>query len=477
MARARFVFMDKDEEQLVHDESLRCLREIGVMIKSPHVLEMLERAGATVDKKKGVAKLPEDMVESAIKSAPKEYTIGARDPKHERTVPVKTTPLMATTGLAVYTLDLETQERRPTTSKDLANFSRLADALDPVEICWTSVTAGDVDQEMLAPLSLWTALRNCTKHVHVVPVMRDGEDAKLQVELASLAAGGKDKLRRKPLFSAICCPVAPLTFERGAVEGQVELAKAGIPIVCMSMSLCGMSSPVTVPGTVVNVNAENLASLTIQQTAAKGSPFIYSTESAPIDMMTGVMDYTAYEMPLISAGAAQMARRYGLSSMTGNWGVEGRDPGILASFSEAITTVFASMDGTDMCSGAGSFDSAKGAALEQVVIDAYLWDDIRHYMRSYDFTKDTMALDIVKEVGHGNTFLKHLHTARNFRKEIMIRDKQRRHWQATLSTSMAPEAREIAKKLLKEHSVPDLDRDLVRKGEELLKAYSRKLSR
>lgn len=471
MAIARLKFLDKTEIELVHQQSIECLERIGVMVKSPDVLKLLKSKGARVDLKKGVAKLPESMVMEAVKKAPKSFTLGARDPKHDKKVPVETYPLLATNGLAVFTHDLETGEKRQTTNKDLADFSKMADAMNGIDICWTTVTAHDVPQEALAVNSLWTALQNSTKHVQVVPATHGAADARRQVEIASVVAGGLEALRKRPLFSVISCSIAPLCFEKAEIEAQAEFARAGIPVVSMSMSISGLSSPVTIAGTLENINAENLASLTITQAANPGAPFIYSQESAPMDMATGVMDYTAYQLPLIAAGAAQMAQRYGIPSHTSSWGFETIEPGIQSSLSEAFGVLINTMSGTDSMSGAGSLDHAKGASLEQIVIDSTLWEDIRTYMHKFPVTKETIALDVVEAVGHAGTFLKHPHTVRNFRSETFIRDKARRSWQATLSTRMALEAREVARKVLKEHEVKPLPSDILKKGSELVKDY------
>lgn len=475
MAVAQLKFFDNDEEELVHEQSLRCLERIGVMVKSQTVLKMLERAGAAIDIKKGVAKLPERMVMDAVKKAPKKIKLGARDPKHEKEIPVETYPLLSTTGLAVYTRDLETGMQRPTTNKDLANFSIMADAMPGLDICWTTVTANDVPQEALAVNSLWTVLQNNTKHIHVVPATHGAEDARKQVELASLVAGGPEQLRKKPLFSVISCSIAPLCFEKAEIEAQAEFARAGIPVISMSMSISGLSSPVTMAGTLENINAENLASLVISQTASQGAPFVYSSESAPMNMMTGVMDYNSYHLPLISAGAAQMAKRYGLPSHTSSWGFETKDPGIQSSLSEAFGIMLNTFSGSDMMSGAGSLDNAKGAALEQVVLDSTMWQDIRTYMHRFPVSKDTIALDVVEAVGHAGTFLKHPHTLRNFRTEILARDQTKRNWQATLSTSMSSDTRAVAKQVLREHKVPALPADVVKKGNDLVKAWERQV--
>jgi trimethylamine--corrinoid protein Co-methyltransferase len=445
------------------------------MVKSQTVLAMLEQAGASVDHDKGIAKISESMVKDAVAKAPKRIHLGARDPKNEKVIPVETWPLMTTTGLAVYTYDIDTGERRPTVTKDLANFSRMADAMEAVDIVWTTVTAGDAPQDALALYSLWTTLRNCTKHIHVIPTPKGSEEAKRLVDLGALVAGGPEQLRKKPLFSVISCPIAPLMFEKASIEGQVEYSKAGIPVVCMSMSLSGMSSPVTACGTLVNINAENLASLVISQTASPGAPFVYSSESAPIDMTTGVMDYSSHNLPMIASGASQMAKRYGLPSQTGNWGIETKVPGVQACFTELLTTFLASMSGSDMVAGAGSCDAAKGASLEQVVIDSYLWMDCRKYMTKFEMNDTAAATEVVEAVGHGNTFLRHMHTVRNFKKDIIFRDQEKKSWQATLSTAMVPEAKAIAKKVLAEHTVQDLDPEMVEKGDAILAAHMRTL--
>ena len=475
MAVARLKFLDKDEEEFVHEQSLKSLGTLGVMVKNDRVLKMLKDAGAVVDESKKVAKFSEDMVNDAVRKAPKSFVLGARDPKHDKKVPVETYSWMATTGLAVYTVDAETGQRRPTTDDDLANFSKLADALDPVDICWTTVTATDVPQDTLAIRSLWTAMKNCSKHVQVIPAARDGRDARRQAELAALVAGGEEELRKRPLFSVISCPIAPLAFDKGPVDAQVEFAKAGIPVVAMSMSLSGMSAPVTVGGTIVNVNTENLASLVISQTASAGAPFIYSSESAPIDMKTGIMDYTSHAFPIISAGAAQMAKRYGVPTMVASWGIETKNPGLEASFSQIYTGAIGPLCGSDLISGAGSIDAAKGASLEQVVIDAYMWEDVRAVMRKYTMSEETAALNVVAEVGHANSFLNHIHTARNFRKELYFRDLKKQEWQATRSTKMTPEAKAVALKLLREHKVPPIDADTIRKGDDHIAKYQKEL--
>ncbi|MDH4123765.1 MAG: trimethylamine methyltransferase family protein, partial [Thermoplasmata archaeon] len=303
MAALRLQLLDKQDEDLIHSLTLKLLREIGVLIRSELVLKMLAESGAEVDVKSQIAKIPEDMIKDALRKAPKSFKMCARDPKYDMSLPVKGAPFNATTGLGVLMIDLETGKKRTTTRDDVAAFARLADALPMVDFFWPSVTAGDVDQEVHIIHELWVSLQHQTKHIQGDSI--SAVDARKQIELASMIVGGEKELKKRPIFSVVSCPIAPLSFEKGSIEGQLEFAKAGIPISSLSMSLSGGSAPVTIAGTVVNANAENLASLVITQTACEGAPHIYGSNSSPINMTTGNIFYEAVETPLIAAAAGQ----------------------------------------------------------------------------------------------------------------------------------------------------------------------------
>jgi len=475
MAVLGLKFFDKGEEELVHSQSLECLNGIGVLVRSKSVLKMLADSGVKVDFEKKIAKIPEGIVNEAIKNAPKTVTLGARDPNRDLKLPVERYPFVSTAGVTLFMTDLESGERRKATRKDLADFARLTDALDPIDAFWPIVTTSDVPPHVQFVHELWTSFQNTTKHI--LGSAGSGTlgiaDARTQIALGALVAGGAKELKKRPPFSVLSCITAPLSFETGAVEAQVEYARAGVPIISMSMCMGGMTSPVTVAGTVVIANAENLASLVITQTAAPGAPQIYSSEATLANVSTGYIGYRGVEAPIIFAAAGQMARRYGLPKMTGVLGVDAERPGVLISFGEMASLMLTSMTGTDLCSGIGGLDLDGGCSLEQVVIDAYQWEEFRAFMRDFKVTKETVALDVVKEVGQGNTFLNHPHTVRNFRSQIFLRGKKTELYGATMSDTMVADAKEIVRKTLREHSVEPLDRAVLGKGNDIISNYEK----
>jgi len=160
--------------------------------------------------------------------------------------------------------------------------------------------------------------------------------------------------------------------------------------------------------------------------------------------------------------------------MVGDWGVNDKEtPGIPHSFSEVLGVALSCISQTDLVSGIGGLDAVKGASFDQAVIEAYLWNNVRAFMRNFSINEETIALNVVKEVGHGNTFLMHPHTAKNFKKELFFRDENRLAWEMTYSDNMVPEAKDIARKLLKDHTVPSLDKSILQKGDQIISDYEK----
>jgi trimethylamine--corrinoid protein Co-methyltransferase len=247
-------------------------------------------------------------------------------------------------------------------------------------------------------------------------------EARAEIEVGAAIAGGTDELARRPVFSVIQCPICPLEFEAGSIEATMEFARAGIPVVSMSMALVGMTSPVTLASTLAIVNAENLASFAISQMTKKGAPVVYSSDSTSPNMMTGEIHYGAVEELLIASAAAQMARSYGAVCMVGGFGVGlgGEVPGICLDPAELVYTTMTTAAQTDFGSGIGGLDGAKGASLEQVVIDCDLWAALREIRKVIGFDDARFALDLVRAVGPGGTFIGQAHTLKNMRSELFL---------------------------------------------------------
>jgi trimethylamine--corrinoid protein Co-methyltransferase len=465
LAFGRLKLLSDDEITSIHEASLKILREIGVKVLSKKVQSLLAKNGAKIDAANSIVKIPNSLVEKAIKKAPKEIVLCGRNPKFDLKLPTKDFTFIATSGYATFMRDFKTGEKRMTKTSDLRDFAILADYLEQVDFFDSIVAPTELPPPVQTVHSLAVSFEHTDKHV--LNRALNEKQAKWQIKLASAVVGGEEKLRKRPIFCSINCPVSPLLFEEGSSEAMVELAKAGIPVVPMSMALCGSTAPATIAGTLTIVNAENLASLVILQCANPGAPMVYCAESTSADMRTGDINYQASELSLIAAGATQMARLYKLPCFTTSIGME-ETPNDWESLIWASKRVALIQLGRgDISAGLGSLENAESAALEQVILDIESWEQAKAYLRRFKVNEETLGFDAIREVGQGGNFLGLKHTLEHFQKEIWLKK------EATLlpSTggSLVERAKEKVRQILSSHVPSQLDEEVKKEIDKVLR--------
>jgi len=447
MASGRLIFLSDDEIASIHETSLKILQEIGIKVVSKKVQSLLVENGAKVDVASSIVNIPSSLVEEAIKKAPKEMVLCGRNPKFDLKLPAKNFPFVATSGFSVFMRDFKTGEKRMTKSSDLKDFAILSDHLNQVDFFWPIVTPTELPPAVQTVHGLVISFENTEKHVQYQALSE--KDAKWQIKLASAIVGDEEKLKKRPIFSSVNCPVSPLVFEEGSSEAMVKLARAGIPVVPMSMALCGSTAPATIAGTLTIVNAENLAALVILQCANPGAPVIYSAESTSADMRTGNINYQAPEFPIIATGATQMARLYKLPCFTTPIGV------------------LTQMGRGDISADFGSLENAESAALEQVILDVEEWEHAKAYLRRFEIDEETLGFDAISEVGPGGNFLGLKHTLEHFQKEIWL--KKETTILPSTDGSLVERAKEKVSQILSSHVPPQLDEDVKREINQILR--------
>lgn len=132
--------------------------------------------------------------------------------------------------------------------------------------------------------------------------------------MAAAVAGGKEKLKDRPIVSGCTCPQSPLTISAGCADPIIEYAKAGLPQNILSMALAGATSPVTLAGTLVTHNAEVLGGIVLAQLTRKGAPVMYGSSTSIIDLKYLTASVGCPELGLISAAVAKLAQFYLLPS-------------------------------------------------------------------------------------------------------------------------------------------------------------------
>ncbi|KUO51161.1 MAG: trimethylamine methyltransferase [Desulfitibacter sp. BRH_c19] len=304
------LFSDEDLE-MIHDATLEVLEVAGLYVQSNDAMDIYEGGGCIVDRKEQIVKIPAHIVEEAIVSAPKKVLLAGRDPKHDIVMEsgrVNFCPF----GEGIMVIDPYTGEYRKSTKADKGNVARLVDALDQYDMLENTVAPRDVHPEMESLHNYEVTISNTTKHVP--QPCHDKRSAQLLIEMAAAVAGGKEKLKDRPIVSGCTCPQSPLTISEGCADPIIEYAKANLPQNILSMALAGATSPVTLAGTLVTHNAEVLGGIVLAQLTRKGAPVMYGSSTSMIDLKLSTASVGCPELGLISAAVAKLARFYLLPS-------------------------------------------------------------------------------------------------------------------------------------------------------------------
>jgi len=303
------VFTD-DELSDIHLGTLDVLERTGVYVESAEAQEIFAGAGARVQSD-GIVKIPGYVVEEAIASTPSRLVCYGRDPKHD--VVLEDGRVGFTNfGEGINVVDPYTGELRQTVKQDVADCSRIIDALPEIDVIERPLGAHDVPQETQPLHNAEAILTNCSKHAFIGPMT--GYLASRMREMAAAIAGGAEKLRERPILSYITCPISPLKMVQDVCDIVMEGARSGVPVNIVSMAMAGASSPVNLAGTCVSHNAEVLSCLTLAQLTQKGAPMVYGSSTTGIDLRYASASVGSPECGLINAAIACMARAYLLPS-------------------------------------------------------------------------------------------------------------------------------------------------------------------
>lgn len=459
MAKAAMKVLSKDDIERIHSSSLRILTEVGIKVDSSNVLQMLEKAGAKLDKGKSIAFLNERMVSRALKSAPRSIRLSSRGGK-DFMIPDDGVQLISPDGQPPAVFDARTNKKRPSKLKDVIDFAIVCDSLPEVDFVWPPVVATDMPSDKSSFHEFLATIAYTSKHVQHGAT--SAEEANFQLDIATAISGSPEELRKRPIFSDVCTPISPLRYDEGEADALVILSRAGIPMVHLSMGIAGSVTPVTVAGTLAVINAENLAGLTISQTARAGAPLFYSSFSGVTDLKSGVFLCGSPEGVLMDAAAIEMAKHYGLPSCSGGPSNSARALSAEAGYQTAMSAMGSMLTGSDLMVGLGGLDRAGMMSLEKVVMDCELWRWLERLRAGITVDDLTIGFDAIKRQGPGGVFLSDPHTLRFMRKDMMIPQITGYHAPGEPDYSMddlIEYSKKRTKEILSTHKPQELDRD------------------
>ena len=450
----KYRLLSQEEITMIHGSSLKILQQTGIKSENQVILNHFSKIGAAVDFKEGIIRFSPALVEDAISKAASKVLLCGREEKNDLTLEGKKV-YCGTGGAALNVLDLETGEKRKAVLKDIADIAKLVDALDHVHFFIRPVEDQNIRSEFLDINKYYAALSNTSKHV-----MGSAYSIKSALQVISMAeeiAGGKQRLRERPIISFITCWMkSPLQLVDATTLVLMKIVEEGIPVALSAAPMAGSTSPITLAGTLAQVNAEQLCGMVLAQSIVAGAPVIYGAIPTIADMRTMNFLDGAIELGILAAGGAQLAQYYHLPYYA--WGglTDSKIPDIQAGYEKGMTLLMAALAGANYIHcAAGMLESTTTVAYEQYVIDNEIIGMAMRALQGIEVNEDTLALGVIDKVGPGGNYLAETHTVEHMRTELFFPKVSDRslieEWVSNGSKDARQRAREIAKDILAEH--------------------------
>jgi trimethylamine--corrinoid protein Co-methyltransferase len=444
----------------LHEAALHILEHTGARLPLPSAVHLLRDAGAVVSDGDRV-RIPRDMVEWALERAPDSVTLFDR-PGDRAMVLDGTRTFYGPGSDCLRILDHHNDAVRPPLLSDVCDAVRLVDALDDLDFVMSIFLPTDVDQRFADRYQMRLMLTESSKPIVFVTYGADGcVDA---VAMAESLVGGGESLRRRP---SICCYVNATTAlwpNREALEKVLFLAERGLPMLYVPGAQAGVSTPATAAGSVAEITAGILLGLVLSQLSREGTPFIVKGwGGGGLDMRTMVYGYATPDQRAISIS---MARYYGLPSFALAGASDAKVVDGQAAAEAALTLAVETLAGADLVHDLGYLESGMTGSLAQLVVCTEVVSWLRHLQQPLAIDDETLALDLVDELGPGGQFLAADHTRRHFREQWYPRlfERQTRDsWEAggasTLAQRAASRVDEVLESLVA-RPASDVDDDL-----------------
>jgi len=438
----------REQCQQLHDAGLEILERTGARLFNEEALALVRKAGAKISDGNRV-RFPARLVEQALSTVPKSVTLYDRNGR----------PAMRLEGANTYfgpgsdclnIVDHRTGERRRPVLQDVVEAIRVCDALNDISFVMSMFMPVDVRQDITDRYQLEVILHNTTKPIVFVTYETSGcVDA---VAMAEAVAGGVDTLREKPFLACYINVTTGLLHNADALEKLLFLAGKGLPALYIPVVSGGTTGPVTMAGCLALSNAGVLVGLVISQLKREGTPIIIPGFGGDaLDMRTMVDPYCGpdprgmpealahfYQLPMFTLGGASDSK------------LVDQQAGIEAALDMLVDAVC----GGHLVHDCGYLESGLSGSLAQLAICNEVAGWIRHACQPVEISAETLALDLIDQVGPDGQFLKLPHTRRHMRERwyptLFERDTYS-GWLAKSGKSLGERAAEQVSQILATH--------------------------
>jgi trimethylamine--corrinoid protein Co-methyltransferase len=376
------------------------------------------------------------------------------------------------------TIDLETGAHRTSVLNDVVQAARVADALPNIDFLMSFALASDVRYKSEDCHHFEAMINNSTKPIAVTAL--DLDALKTIFEMCCVVSGGEAKFRQNPFIILYEQPHSPLKHAAHSLDKIIFCTEKGIPVLYASTPSIGAASPVTLGGSFVLNMAEYLTALVLVQQVRKGATLVFGGGPTTLDMRTTVYSYSAPETMLSLSVRKELGEYLGIPVFNAGGFSDSKLPDQQAAMESATSLIYAAMAGGNIIHDVGYLASGMTSSIEMLTICDEQIAQIKRYLKSFTLDKESLAVDLIDEVGPEGDFLSTDLTLNRFKEEIwsptIIDRTIHENWVAAGSTTLRDRAREKARGLLKDHQPQCLPDNVKKEIRAIVKSYEQSRS-
>ncbi len=427
--RARVRVWDEAACARVHEASCRVLAETGVEVRHPAALELLRQAGAGVRDTR--ARLPRELVDRALASAPRSFVLKGRAPDRSLDRELTDGRTWYGTGPDCLYVDDPAGGRRRARLTDCERFARLAERLTNVDFVMSMGLPDDADPERIDLVQL-TAMLAGTRKPIVVSSPFGGAPLRLMAEMAAACDGAGS-------LGCLVMSSPPLQLDEICLDKLLVCGELDLPVILAPAPSAGSTAPASIPAVIVVANAEVLAGLVVHQLAAPGAPFLYGAGVGVLNMRTMVDAYRPPGVALGNQASVDLAHWYGLPS----WAYAGDSDSKLfdeqAAAESALATVLGELCGATLLHDVGYLESGLQSSFEALVLGDELIGYARALTEELPVDDEALALDEIMLAGPGGNHLARPYTRSRYRRFLttdLLDQSPYERWRADGATTL-----------------------------------------
>jgi trimethylamine--corrinoid protein Co-methyltransferase len=402
--------LTEGQVEAVHRGTLDVLANVGVVFHHDRALKLLDESGCKVDLEAKRVRFPPGLVEECLRLCPSSYRITARNAENDIVLGGNTVYFASYPGMEIVSLD--TWEPRTASRKEQHDAVRVLDALPNLHLLWNSpyFSFKDVPPVMAFAEVHAAGIRCCAK-----AMLQGGPSGNGPFVVRMSQAVGMDVY-----CSFVSAP--PLTLYEDQVDFLFSGAEAGMPLIPGTGANFGGTTPATLAGSLVSVNAEIMAQIVLIQLIQPRTRVGVLSLSFPQDMRSGAPAFGDIGQSLHQMAFNQMWRSYGIpptntdAALSSSKKIDFQD-----GYERSMSALLSALSGANLICLHGCIHGELSYHPLQSVLDDDIAGMIGRLLEGIEVSSETVALDVIHDVGPiPGCFLTTPHTRKWWRGEQYV---------------------------------------------------------